>query len=870
MKQKILEKCKRALMLLMALMVLAGTVPMPKAYAAKWILVYFEPPAGYSYSGGSTYVWLRVEDGKNYVTLGQESSFETPQISLPANKEISGWSSSPNIGTVSRGGLASKRIYTDKLNGSQVTFTPVISDKKYKVSFVRDGYTFSSKKVAYGKTVSRPSEPKRKNYIFIDWYQDANLTKKFDFNTKITKNTKVYAKYIDADIKFTGEKKTKEVEEEKTFTLTPESYQNGTNDTSGWSWDKEFFEADFSSKPTFKAIKAGETKITYKNARGQKATITVTVKAKPAAAVVNPEPEPAPTVETDPSGNGDSMEKWIMYIWMGAAAIVMLLAAAFILIKLREKRRENFKKKMVPVTGGGQVPATNGEDVDNSFAEMDKAVIQSNILSGKEGEAVSEENNVVSEEDEAAAVVNSVGLISQQEETQLLGQTQQETAKQKDADSVTAFEKLQADILQAKSAVGTGSAKPQSAQVVDGFMTQIDQAVDMDTAFKPTESKDIEVTQVLPKVEIEELTVEKNTDATEILGTLSTTAGNTSGQTPPISPANNARRGPVIWASRREKAEKTPKASQRGKTTVLGSTKADDLEIDFQLGEFGAESTQVLEVQKTEPSVDNEVSNALDNFDIQNKIDQNAQQAKSPFGQSSSSQLGRGNANRTKGIFGAKKRQIPNRKQQQIQQQENAIGQQAIAVGQSQVTNQAAQTQTASFVQDFKQASASQKATEQPESAQNSAMSNGYGGRTSGQNKPADENKAAGQPQPEDDILQGQIDMMIQSRKQNVPQGIKEEIEPQPQSHNVMKQVENPLANTLQQLVQEEQQVVVQQKHEIEKEVEQKQKQETTAETQNQPAVEKQQAAPPEQQENNKKQQGKKKRNRKKKKGKKK
>ena len=49
--------------------------------------------------------------------------------------------------------------------------------------------------IEYGKKVSAPKNIEKEGYIFIDWYTTKDFTKKFDFNTKITEETHIYAKY---------------------------------------------------------------------------------------------------------------------------------------------------------------------------------------------------------------------------------------------------------------------------------------------------------------------------------------------------------------------------------------------------------------------------------------------------------------------------------------------------------------------------------------------------------------------------------------------------------------------------------------------------------------------------------------------------
>lgn len=72
--------------------------------------------------------------------------------------------------------------------------------KEYTVNFnTNGGSSINSKKVTAGEKVSRPSDPTKSNYKFIGWYEDANLTKVFNFNTPITKDITLYAKWEKAE-----------------------------------------------------------------------------------------------------------------------------------------------------------------------------------------------------------------------------------------------------------------------------------------------------------------------------------------------------------------------------------------------------------------------------------------------------------------------------------------------------------------------------------------------------------------------------------------------------------------------------------------------------------------------------------------------
>ncbi|CCV63619.1 predicted serine protease [Alteracholeplasma palmae J233] len=81
---------------------------------------------------------------------------------------------------------------TDKNNNSK-------SDKKieYKVLFkFNNGEIDLEKKVKANETISKPSTPHKKNYIFQSWYLDQDFKHEYDFSKKITSDLNLYAKYI--------------------------------------------------------------------------------------------------------------------------------------------------------------------------------------------------------------------------------------------------------------------------------------------------------------------------------------------------------------------------------------------------------------------------------------------------------------------------------------------------------------------------------------------------------------------------------------------------------------------------------------------------------------------------------------------------
>gem|GEM_PF-5654168 len=77
-------------------------------------------------------------------------------------------------------------------------------DEKLTVSFVDGDSELSNVDIDKNSYVTEPAAPTKEGYIFAGWYSDSACTKEFDFkNTKITENTKIYAKFVANDEKFT-------------------------------------------------------------------------------------------------------------------------------------------------------------------------------------------------------------------------------------------------------------------------------------------------------------------------------------------------------------------------------------------------------------------------------------------------------------------------------------------------------------------------------------------------------------------------------------------------------------------------------------------------------------------------------------------
>ena len=70
--------------------------------------------------------------------------------------------------------------------------------KQYTVTFEsNNGSVVEPKTIAHGEKVTQPADPTRAGYTFAGWYSDVSLTTLWDFDTVITDNITLYAKWTE-------------------------------------------------------------------------------------------------------------------------------------------------------------------------------------------------------------------------------------------------------------------------------------------------------------------------------------------------------------------------------------------------------------------------------------------------------------------------------------------------------------------------------------------------------------------------------------------------------------------------------------------------------------------------------------------------
>lgn len=133
-------------------------------------------------------------------------SFVTEHGDPPTSQNVKYNGTANDPGKLSEDGYTFIGWYTDDTYDTEFDFTQPITGnttvyakwtaKDYEVSFITEhGKTPTSQNVPYNKTATNPGELTAEGYTFDDWYTDDTYSTKFDFNTPITGDTKVYAKW---------------------------------------------------------------------------------------------------------------------------------------------------------------------------------------------------------------------------------------------------------------------------------------------------------------------------------------------------------------------------------------------------------------------------------------------------------------------------------------------------------------------------------------------------------------------------------------------------------------------------------------------------------------------------------------------------
>ena len=133
-------------------------------------------------------------------------SFVTEHSDPPTSQNVKYNGTANDPGKLSAEGYTFDDWYTDDTYSTKFDFTkPITSNttvyakwtaNDYEVSFITEHSDApASQNVKYNETAKDPGKLTAEGYTFDGWYTDDTRTKEFDFNTPITSNTTVYAKW---------------------------------------------------------------------------------------------------------------------------------------------------------------------------------------------------------------------------------------------------------------------------------------------------------------------------------------------------------------------------------------------------------------------------------------------------------------------------------------------------------------------------------------------------------------------------------------------------------------------------------------------------------------------------------------------------
>ena len=165
----------------------------------------------------------------------------------------------------------------------------------YTVTFDSNGgSTVESKTVHYGDTVTKPADPTRDGYTFTGWYSNAELTTSWDFNTPITADTTLYAKWT--EIPTYTVTVSANPAEGGTVTSSVESAPSGTKVTVTATPEDGYHFVRWTENDTTVSTAASYTFNLEAN------RTLVAVFEQDQTPTPDPDPDPTPTPDPDPSG----------------------------------------------------------------------------------------------------------------------------------------------------------------------------------------------------------------------------------------------------------------------------------------------------------------------------------------------------------------------------------------------------------------------------------------------------------------------------------------------------------------------------------------------------------------------------------------
>lgn len=154
----------------------------------KWNIKQDEPGDNPINPNKTYSVTFHIDNNTNTIEVNENSIISDIPTPTKDNYTFDNWYTDANYTTVFD--------FNSKITSNTDIYGKFVINK-YTVKFLdsNNNEITTSQTVDYNNVANKPNNPVMNGYTFDNWYADANYTTVFNFNSKITSNTNVYAKF---------------------------------------------------------------------------------------------------------------------------------------------------------------------------------------------------------------------------------------------------------------------------------------------------------------------------------------------------------------------------------------------------------------------------------------------------------------------------------------------------------------------------------------------------------------------------------------------------------------------------------------------------------------------------------------------------
>lgn len=144
---------------------------------------------------------ITLSDSSLTLTVGEKQIVTATVLPEDVKSEVTWESDDPDVATVSSTGeitaiAAGTATITATIDEKSATVAVTVELEKFDVTFESNGGSNVAKlSVSKGAKAAKPTDPTQTGLVFKGWFTDEDLTEAFDWNTAITENVTLYAKW---------------------------------------------------------------------------------------------------------------------------------------------------------------------------------------------------------------------------------------------------------------------------------------------------------------------------------------------------------------------------------------------------------------------------------------------------------------------------------------------------------------------------------------------------------------------------------------------------------------------------------------------------------------------------------------------------